>query len=245
MNQEKGIKKVLILLVAVLLLVGSTVVVYQQYTESRTAVQQLTSENNVLENRILILQEAQQYVSQYVPSAIDAVPESNSGFHALAAVRSQAIDSSLLIDNVNVKASSIAEQDISNAELQFEISGDVSTIMDFTDRLFSTLPVMNLFSLNYQSTGDLVGQVQAQLVLRAISKPFPVQLPSLSETLSPLTLEDRLFLDDLSTYTTPTLYVETDDTDSDAIPFGRPNPFAAAEVTGTVGIDEDSPVVLE
>jgi hypothetical protein len=58
-------------------------------------------------------------------------------------------------------------------------------------------------------------------------------------------VEERLFLEELSVYTTPVSNVSTDETGTDGIQFGRQNPFAAPEQSVIEGIDEETPVVLE
>lgn len=245
MNQQSSLIRILLLFLSLVVVVGGGIFVVQEYNKVRSQQSQLQSENNILQNRISVLEDAQQYLSSYVSTAVAAVPDVNAGYYALNSIRNESDEQEVIIDNLTIKTSTAPETNKSQSELSFELNGPVDNVINFTKNIFNTLPLLSIVELSSKSS--TFGSLESMLTMRTFSKSYPTQLPALNESIMPLSEEEKKVLEELSTFRkTPEAAIGTSSFNEEGIEYGKQNPFSASQSVSVVVVDsEDNIEILD
>lgn len=237
MNKQSNLVKVILLLLSLVVVIGGGIFIVQERNRVSSQQTQLQTENSILQNRISVLENAQQYLSSYVNTAVAAVPDVNAGYYALTSLRNEGDEQNVIIDNLTIKTSTAPETEKTQSELSFELNGPVENVINFTRNVFNTLPLLTIVELSSKSSTP--GSLESMLTLRTFSKSYPTQLPSLNESLMPLSEEEKSLLEDLSSFRkTPEAAIGTSSFNDEGIQYGKQNPFSESQSVTVEVVDE-------
>ncbi|MBI2590643.1 MAG: hypothetical protein HYW33_02050 [Candidatus Blackburnbacteria bacterium] len=205
------------LVVAVL----SIVVVVPQVQEILNAkgrIFQLAQDNRMLldkKNKLALLNKS--LLAQQAHIAVSAIPIDNSGLSALGAVRSKAFSSNIAVNQIRVMELENSQKSHKEVELQIELNGSLSNILEFIDSLKGTAPIMRISSI--KMVGDGV-TLSADVGIKTFWAELPATLPPVKQPLDQINKKDQDILREMGS-----LKVEALGSVAPASASARENPF--------------------
>lgn len=212
------------IVLALMVIIGGGMFFFRRYGDNQLVVSQLENENSVLDNRIQVLSNSSEELSQYVDTAYRSIPESNAGLFAINTIKNIQSTEEVLVDGVYVKTAPVEKGQQQRSEIGFEVEGNTGQIFNFLLSISESLPIVKLLELETRVTeGDFATAIVS---MEGYSQALPEELPSLKEALPTISEEERELLSRLSNYEFPPLVADQPSSDSD-VNFGRENPFSA------------------
>ena len=182
----------------------------------RSQVSLVRAEEQLLFAKLSTLQEFQLQGVNWSESASLAIPRSSPIIGAISQIRLVASAFGLQPFSI-VVGSTIDDGVLSYADINFELDGDLGSILNFMDDLKQTAPFGKIQNMEINKT---VSGVAADIVYRAYYSDLPLTIPSILEPLTEFTLEDQEIINTFLGLSPPRADSVT--------PFGpidNPNPF--------------------
>ncbi|HWA51763.1 MAG TPA: type 4a pilus biogenesis protein PilO [Patescibacteria group bacterium] len=221
-NLDKDLKllagPILVLIILVVLFLISGKIIFDNMNRLNN---NLNSENNslkTLQQKLNSLSSVNETTTHESQIALLALPSSNSIFPAISLIQSQANNLNLLI--VNIQATNLpdsAKQGVNSSQIDFEVSGDYSSIVSFINNIKNSTPLIHFGEIkidNSQSVYSLTATVFS------FWAPLPATLPQIDKPIEMLTSDEQKTLAAI----TPNI-VSPITSSSSASPTGKINPF--------------------
>lgn len=192
--------------------------VFSKITEQRGVLVSTTRTENILNEKLSILNSVQADAREAATLAAYAIPGTNSAPAVLSQLKSLSSENSVILADIKIGAEAKGKNDLSQVKMQFDLDGAFPQIISFLNSLSESLPLIQAESVDISLSAS---GVRATVTLVHLFKPFPEKLPPLTEPIKDITATEREILIKLVEFRQPP-FVEVV---PQAEPITREDPF--------------------
>lgn len=208
-------------LALVLVLIVLAVVIFNvgiaKISSQNAQVSAAHKSENVLSQRISVLEQVSGTVTSQAKAADAAVPNMNSGLLALSQLKELAVKVGVTIADFKIGAEQQGTAGLSQVNLAISIEGPFSSIINFVNQLNSIAPIVVPGKIQITTSGGLS---RGEITVSSYFGLLPTKLPALTEAVTQLTSGEMDVVTKISSLTQPT-FLEL----SPQPPAPRSNPF--------------------
>ncbi|HET7098790.1 MAG TPA: hypothetical protein VFI61_00990 [Patescibacteria group bacterium] len=218
-STQKIIGAVLPIIIVILLFIFVGKFGITKVTDIRAKSAEAQKDQNVLTQKLSVLQSVDAAVSSGTDISISALPDSNPSLIVVSQLKILAGVNGILISNIKSGAGVVEASGLVKVDVTFDITGVRPQITAF---LNSTQKLSPLMVLSRIKIVESAGETRANVVVSSFFAGLPKTLPALTDNINDLTPAEKKILTDISTLTQP-LFVQipAGETQGSANPFGE------------------------
>lgn len=185
--------------------------------EIRGQINQASADQNVLSQKVTLLQSVQTTISGSSNAAAVALPDSNTTLAVLSQLKNFGIINGTVLNNIKAGSPAQDPTGLSRVDISFDISGTPDQVATYLKGLSGLAPIMVVGSIKINES---TGVEKATTVVRSFWAALPKTLPTSTQSISGLSSDEQNVLSTVNKLTPPTFT---------AIPAsagaGKTNPF--------------------
>lgn len=166
----------------------------------RDEITQAETAQNILTQKLTLLQTVSQTLGNAPDIAATALPSSNSALTAISQLKNLGFLNSILLSNVKGGTETKDSSGLSRADITFEITGTRPQIMAFIKSIPGVAPIILVDSVKLNESA---GVTRATVGVKTFWSALPTTLPKVGQALTDLTPEEKNILVTLSSLTQP------------------------------------------
>lgn len=206
------------LLAAIILFIIAGNIGFSQISNIRDQIDQATKDQNVLQQKVTLLNSVAANAGTQSNAASLALPDSNTTLAALSQLKNLATSNTTVISNIRASGEAKDSSGLSRVDISFDLEGTLDQVTNFMKSVKTVAPVMNVGSVKISGSGDTT---KASLLTSTYWSALPTTLPSTNQVEQSLTPDEENTLATLQSLTPPTIIGITPQATG-----GRPNPFS-------------------
>ena len=180
-----------ILMGIVILALISYRIAYSKISTQREEVAAAKEVEKVLNDKQKVLTQVGANIGSYVNSVAASVPEKNPVLMMISQLKSLAGTRNITINNLKGGSEVNSQGSIPVVNLNFEVGGSLSNVLDFLKSLETVAPLSTIDQLKIAQSA---GNARTDVFLKLYFSPFPQKFPALSEPITELTTNEKELL---------------------------------------------------
>jgi len=172
----------------------------RQITKLSASIDELKTEENLLNQKIFVLGKVSEVVSDNTTFLDLAIPSKAPTLYGLSQIKNQAVRNNLLVSGVRTGSSVPLENGILSSSISFDVEGSKADLYNFIWSFKMSMPIMNVDKIKISS---LVPVARAYVTLNVFSSDLPKTIPSVSSSVQNFTAEEVGLIQELANYTKP------------------------------------------
>lgn len=169
-------------------------------TDLRTQITQAQKDQQVLNQKVNILQTEAATLGTSSVAVSTALPDSNTVLAVISQLKSISTNDTLALTNLKTGGQVQDSSGLSRVDVSFEVSGTRDQIITFLGQLANAAPIMVVSSIRFSENG---GASRADVTVKSFWAGLPTNLPTTTEALTDLTPDEQAVLDSVGQLTQP------------------------------------------
>ena len=188
------------MIVLVGLYVFSINLLYGRYNNLKTAIDESTNEENILNEKLSNLQNVSTTISGFATTSEIALPEKNASVTALTQLKKAATGANVIITDIKIGPEVVVADSLPHSEIALEVEGNLTSILNFLKSSSKLLPLVSVSEVEIN-----VSQASSRGSVKILSywSPLPKELPALTAPLSSLGVDEQNLIKNLSSFSKP------------------------------------------
>lgn len=185
---------------------------------TRAQISQSQSDQNILNQKLNILNAIAPSAADLSNSAALALPSSNTSLAVFSQLKNLALVNALLLTNIKTGSEVKDNSGLSRVDVSFDISGTRDQINSFLKGVSGLAPIMIVSSIKLSENA---GVNTGGIIVQSFWAPLPKSIPTTTEAITDLTPDEQAVLATVQSLTSPIIVQG-----QPAQPGGKSDPFA-------------------
>lgn len=197
------ISYIFLLLGIVFLFIFSLRFAYKEINDLRSKISQAKKDVTVLQQKIDILGEIESDSLFSSDLSLNALPETNPSLVVISQLKKLASDNGVIFSNIKTGIEMPDKLETKKVSVDFEVGGPRELVTQFLRSIKNISPLALIEKIKISESSGLT---QAQVSVEVFWASLPKNLPTLSEAIEGLTVEEKETLGSLSSLIQPVLF---------------------------------------